>query len=106
MRPTRHKTGEMGHVHHQLRIDRVRDLAEPGKVYLARISRAAGNDQLGMIFAGEFGAGIIVDPLVSLSDSIVYGVQPFARTGGLCPKREVSSMRCDCFDRGLARPSP
>src|SRR3546814_3405938 len=51
MRPTRHKTGEMGHVHHQLRIDRVRDLAEPGKVYLARISRAAGNDQLGMIFA-------------------------------------------------------
>src|SRR3546814_5900850 len=83
----------MGHVHHQLRIDRVRDLAEPGKVYLARISRAAGNDQLGMIFAGEFGDGIIVDPLVSLADSILDGVQPFARKGGCCAMGEMAAMR-------------
>src|SRR3546814_8953089 len=84
-------------------IDRVRDLAEPGKVYLARISRAAGNDQLGMIFAGEFGDGIIVDPLVSLADSILDGVQPFARKGGCCAMGEMAAMREAHAHQGIAR---
>src|SRR3546814_19214974 len=61
---------------------------------------------LPILFAGEFGDGIIVDPLVSLADSILDGVQPFARKGGCCAMGEMAAMREAHAHQGIARREP
>ena len=103
MRPARDQPGEMRHVDHQQRIDRVRDLSEPGKVDPARIGRSARDDQLGMIFVRQFGDRVIIDPLVLFAHAIGNGVQPLARKGRRGAVGQVPAMRQTEAHQRIAR---
>ena len=61
------EAGEVGHVDHQLRADRVGDLAEGGEVELARVGRPAGDDQLRPVLLGEPRDLVHVDEQLSRS---------------------------------------
>ena len=53
MRAARDQPGEMGDVDDEIGADRVADRAEPLEIPMARIGRAAGDDQLGLMLARE-----------------------------------------------------
>ena len=48
-----HQSGEVGHVHHQVGTDEIRDPAELGEVELAGVRRPAGHDQLRAVLERE-----------------------------------------------------
>lgn len=66
----RHKTGDVGHVHHQEGANLVRDCPEPGKVDGAGIGRSAGDDDFGLRFVGLAGKLFVVDHLRFLVDAV------------------------------------
>ncbi len=69
----------MRHVDQEKRSDFIADLAEALEIEVARISRAAGDDQLGLMLLGEPLDLIEIDEMVVAADAILDGVEPFAR---------------------------
>ena len=77
------EAGEVRHVDHQLRADRVGDLAEGGEVEVARVGRAAGDDHLRPVLVGEprdlvhvdevvLAAHVVGDDLVELPETFSF----------------------------------
>ncbi|CUH43720.1 hypothetical protein RUM4293_02615 [Ruegeria atlantica] len=77
-----HQTGEVRHVHVQVGADHVGDLAHAGKVDLSRNGRAAGDDQLGLVFFCQRLDLIIVQHVVFFADAILHRIEPLARLVG------------------------
>ena len=88
----RNEAGEVGHVRHQDRADRVRDLAEALEVELARIRRPAGEDQLGPRVLGEPLELVHVEPRVLLADAVGHDVEVEPGEVDLHPVREVTAV--------------
>ncbi len=63
--------------------------AEALEVEMARVGRAAGDDQLGPVLLRESLDLVEVDEVVVLADAILDRVEPFARLGG---RRAVGEM--------------
>jgi hypothetical protein len=72
------QAGIVGHVAHQQRADFVGDLAELLEIDLPRISRAAGDDHLRLLGAGDLGGLVIVDQVILDADAIGHGAEPLA----------------------------
>ena len=73
--------GEMRHVDQQQRAHLVGDCAEAGEIEMARIGRAAGDDQLGPMLLGQPLDLVEVDQMVVAAHAVLDGVEPFARLG-------------------------
>ena len=78
MRAAGNQAGEMRHVDQQERADLVGDLAETPEVDDARIGRAAGDDHLGAVLAGELRHLLHVDPVVVAAHAIRHHLEPLA----------------------------
>ena len=78
----RDQPGEMRHVDEQQRADLVADRAEAGEIEVARIGRAAGDDQLGPMLLRQPLDLVEIDEMVVRADAILDGVEPFARLRG------------------------
>ena len=74
-----HKTGDMGHVHHQLGANFVGDFAEAGKVDGAGVGAGTGNDGGGLVLAGEGGHFVIVDAASFALHTVRNNVEQAAR---------------------------
>ena len=72
------EAGEVRHVHHQIRADRIGDLAEALEVPDARISRAAGKDQLRFVLLGDTLDLVVVEQLVLAAHAIGDDLEPLA----------------------------
>jgi hypothetical protein len=83
---------EVGHVGHQVRADRVGDLAEAGEVELTRVRRPAGQDQLRARVLGELRELVHVEPRVLLADAVGDDVVEAAGEVDLHPVGEVTAM--------------
>ena len=77
--PGGHQAGEVRHVDMKERADLVRDLAEAREVDHARIGRAAGDDELGLVFPGEGLDLVEVDLAVLAAHAVLDRVEPLAR---------------------------
>ncbi len=86
------QAGEVGHVAHQLRPDRVRDLAEAREVELARVGRPAGDDQLRPFLFGDPLDLVHVDPVVVLRDAVGDDLVELSGDVQLHPVREVATV--------------
>ena len=73
------ETREVGHVDHQQRADLVGDLAEGAGIDLARVGRAAGDDQLRAVLVREAPQVVHVDALVlaahAVADEVVVATR-------------------------------
>jgi hypothetical protein len=67
------------HVDEEVRADRIRDLTEALEVPEARISGAAGQDQLRLVLLGELGDLVHVELLVLRSHRVRDRLEPLAR---------------------------
>ncbi len=59
-----HQTGVVGHVDQQLGADFAGDLGELAVRDLARVGAGAGDDQLRLVFAGQLGDLVEVEPVI------------------------------------------
>ncbi len=89
MRPARHQPGKMRHIDHQIRAHLIGNRAEAGKVDLARNGRAAGNDQLGVMFQRQRLDLIVVDQVVLRPHPVLHRMKPLARLVRGRPMRQV-----------------
>ena len=92
VRAARDQPGEMGDVDDEMGADRVADFAEAGEVPMARIGRAAGHDELGLVLARERLDLAHVDALRHPVDGVGNDLEPAAghvdrRTVGQVPAR-------------------
>ena len=76
--PARDQPGEMRHVHHEVCANRIRNLAEAGKIYEPRIGRTACDDQLGLAFLRNRRDLVHVDAVVLFAHRIGHGLEPFS----------------------------
>ncbi len=79
MRPARHQTGEVGHVHHEPRAHLVGDGPEAGEIDDARIGRTASDDQLRLAFEREPLDLVIIDLVGVGLDHVGHHLEPLAR---------------------------
>jgi len=63
-------TGDVRDIGHDLRVDTLRDGADPLEVDGARVGRGTADDQLGLLFLGEFLQGVVVEGLVLAADTV------------------------------------
>ena len=103
MRPARHQAGEMGHVHHEIGAHLIGDLAEGGEINLAGIGAAAGQDQLGLVFAGQGRDLVHVNALVVLAHRVGDRLEPFAGIIGGMAVGEMAARRQVQAHEGVAR---
>ena len=64
MKPSRHQTGDVGHVHHEISAHGIGHLPELGEVDDPGIGGGAGNDDLGLAGLGGLQQRVIVDGLI------------------------------------------
>ena len=93
MGAARHQTGKVRHVDHEDGADFIGDLAESGEVELAGIGAAAGQDQLGLVLAGQRGNLVHVDMLVVLAHRVGHRLEPLARIVGRVAMGEMAARR-------------
>ncbi len=93
VQPRRDEPGEVRHVDHEQRADRVGDLAELGEVELPRVRRPARDDHLGPVLGGEGGDLVHVDEAVLGADVVRHDVQRLAGVVQPHPVREVAAVR-------------
>ena len=86
------EAGEVGHVDHQLRADRVGDLAERGEVELARVGRPAGDDHLRPVLVGEPRDLVHVAAVVLAAHVVGDDLVELARDVQLHPVGEVAAV--------------
>ena len=79
MRAARHQPGEMGHVDDEIGPDLVADGAEAGEVPVARVGRAAGDDQFRLVLARQPGDALHVDALRLAVDAVGDRLEPAPR---------------------------
>ena len=79
----------MRHIDHELRAGGVGDLAKEPEVDLARIGRAAGDDERGPAFLGQPRHLVEVDPAVLAAHAVLHRVEPLAGEVGRCAVRQV-----------------
>ena len=94
---------EVGGVDHEDRADLVGDLAERGEVDQARDRRAAADDHLRAVLAGEAAHLVVVDVLGVLADAVVHGVEPLAGERDLRAVGQVAAVREAHREDGVAR---
>ena len=99
----RDQTGEMGHVDHEDGVDLIGDGAEAGEVDMARIGRAAGDDQARAMLLRERLDLLEVDAIVVAANAILDGVEPFARHRRLGAVGEVAAGVQRHSENGVAR---
>ena len=87
------QAGIMRHVDHQDRADLVRDRAEGGEVYLARVGRGACDDELGLRLERAGTNDVHVDQLVALADLVIDDIEPLAGHGHRRAMGQVSAVR-------------
>ncbi len=75
----RHQAGEMRHVDHQIGADLVGNLPEPLEIDEPRIGRAARDDHLGPLLAGELADFVYIDPVVVAAHIVGHHLEPFSR---------------------------
>ena len=75
----RYQTGKMGHIDHQIGTDAVGNLAETGKVDLARDGGAAGDDQFRLVLFGQRLDLVIVQQVVLFTHAVLHRIEPFSR---------------------------
>ena len=83
---------EMGHVDHQVRADRVGDLAEALEVELARVGRPAGDDHLRPVLLGEALHLVHVDQARLAIDVVGDDLVQPARDVDLHPVGEMAAV--------------
>ena len=81
----------MRHVDNQRRIDPVCDLSKPGKIYMARIGRAAGDDYPRLMVLSESFHLINIDFCILLTYPVLHRVEPFSRLIGCGAMGEVAA---------------
>ena len=84
---------EVGGVDPEDRADLVGDGPEALEVDQPRDGRAAGEDHLGAVLAGELLDLVVVDVLGVLVDAVVHGVEPLAAERHLGAVGEVAAVR-------------
>ena len=84
---------KVGHVDQEKRADLVANHSESRKIEMARISRAAGNDQLRPVLLRQSFDLVEVDQMIVLAHSILDSVEPFAGLGRRSPVSQVAA-RC------------
>ena len=89
MRAARHQSGEMGHVDDEIGPDLVADGAEAGEIPMARIGRAAGDDQLRLVLARQPRDALHVDALRLAVDAVGDRLEP---APGHVDRRTVGEM--------------
>mmetsp|Transcript_96733 Transcript_96733/g.269173 ORF Transcript_96733/g.269173 Transcript_96733/m.269173 type:complete len:376 (-) Transcript_96733:96-1223(-) len=71
------QAGIVGHVHHEVGADFLGDLAKALEVDAQRVGRGAGDDQLGLLLAGQGFHRVVVDGLIGVQ-AIADHVEPLA----------------------------
>src|SRR5487761_1164564 len=115
MRAAGDQAGEMRYVDHEIRADAVGNLAETREIDEARISRAAGDDQLRLLLPRQALDLVHVDMRVLAPDSVMDRPEPFARlihrrtvgqvaAGGERHAHEDVAGLEQCHEHGLVRP--
>ena len=84
--------GEVRHVAHEFRADRIGDLAEAREIELARIGRPAGDDQLRPLFLRDPLDLVHVDPVVVLRNAVGNDLVELSRDVQLHPVREMTAV--------------
>src|SRR5262245_36938440 len=79
MHPSGNETREVWHVDHEVRADRVGDLAETPEVPDARIGGAARDDDLRLRLVGDALDFVIVDEVVLAADMVRRDLEPLSR---------------------------
>ena len=83
----------MRHVHHQMRADLVGNRAEIGKRDLARVSRAAGDNDARLVLDGELAHLVHVDAMRLGMHHVGHRLEPFARLVHGRAVREMAAGR-------------
>ncbi len=73
MKASRHQTGKVGHVDHELRANLARDFGERLELDDARVSAGSGDDQFRLLLTGDLLHPRVVDASV-VADAVVNGV--------------------------------
>ena len=100
MRAARHQPGEMRDIDDEISADRVADRPEPRKIPIARIGRAAGDDHLGPVLAGEFFDLVHVDAMGVAVDAVGDRLEPAPghidrrAVGEMAPRRQIEPHEC------------
>ncbi len=74
----RHQTGDVGHIHHQVRAHLVRDGSETGKVNGTGIGAGPGENQFRLALIGKLFDGIVIQHLGLRGDRVRNDVVKFA----------------------------
>ncbi len=91
--PGDHQPGHMGDIGHQVRADRIGDLAEAQPVYRPGVGRVAGDQDLGFGFPRQRLDGFVIDLLRGRIDGIRHGVIQLARAAGRGAVRKVAAVQ-------------
>ncbi|ABA53161.1 hypothetical protein BURPS1710b_A2107 [Burkholderia pseudomallei 1710b] len=83
--------GDMRHVDHQLRADRIGDRAKPREVELARIGGEAGDDEARLVLLRERLDLVVIDQHRVAAHAVLERVEPLAGQRRLRAVREVSA---------------
>ena len=77
VKPSRHQSGDVGHIHHEVCAYGVRHFPESGKVDDPGIGGGTGNNDFGTALSGGFQQGVVVDGLV-LPQTIGHDMEIFS----------------------------
>ena len=103
MLPCCDKSGDVRHVDHKIRPDRVRDLAHALKIYEPRVRARPGDDELRAALLGALPDLIVIDSLGLGVDAIEAGVEVFPGNGRLGAVGQVTAVAQIHAEDGITR---
>ena len=103
MLPCCDKSGDVRHVDHKIRPDRVRDLAHALKIYEPRVRARPGDDELRAALLGALPDLIVIDSLGLGVDAIEAGVEVFPGNGRLGAVSQVTAVAQIHAEDGITR---